>query len=427
MQRIQFLVARRLSFFYGWVVLACASCAAFARQGPAVATLTIFVAPMTMEFGWSSTEMSGAVALGGILAALTTPMLGPLVDKHGARAMLCSAVLITGVAALLLSQTSSLLMFYLFFCVARMNFAGPFDLGIYGAVNSWFVRRRPIANSMVTAALMIGLTSMPLIAHFAMLSGDEGTVDWRAGWIAVGLTVLIVGFLPSFVLMARRPEDMGLRPDGDAAPLEGASAAGSSEEPAFTRAEAMRSPAFWALLAFTALAYPVQAGVSLHQAPHLLERGLDPTIAATVVSLFSAVTGVSGFLFGMFTRRLGVRLMLSLAGLAMAAGCSLIIVVDSAASAYLSVLVFGIGLGGLLTIPPLAWADYFGRRSFGAIRGVALSVQVTAQATGPMISAMLRDWTGDYVTSLQVFAGLSVAAMLVIWVARPPSQPSVVE
>ena len=221
MHRIQLLVARRLSFFYGWVVLACAACAAFARQGPAVATLTIFMAPMTMEFGWSSSEMSGAVALGGILAAITTPMLGPLVDRHGARAMLCAAVLVTGVAALLLSQTSSLLMFYLFFCVARMNFAGPFDLGIYGAVNNWFVRRRPIANSMVSAALMIGLTSMPLIAHFAMLSGG-----WRAGWIAVGLTVLIVGFLPSFILMARRPEDMGLRPDGDAAPAEGASGGG---------------------------------------------------------------------------------------------------------------------------------------------------------------------------------------------------------
>lgn len=414
MHRIQLLVARRLSFFYGWVVLACAACAAFARQGPAVATLTIFMAPMTMEFGWSSSEMSGAVALGGILAAITTPMLGPLVDRHGARAMLCAAVLVTGVAALLLSQTSSLLMFYLFFCVARMNFAGPFDLGIYGAVNNWFVRRRPIANSMVSAALMIGLTSMPLIAHFAMLSGG-----WRAGWIAVGLTVLIVGFLPSFILMARRPEDMGLRPDGDAAPAEGA-LGGAVEEPVFTRAEAMRSPAFWTLLAFTALAYPVQAGVSLHQAPHLLERGLDPTIAATVVSLFSAVTGVSGFLYGMFTRRFGVRAMLNLSGVSMAAGCVLIMSVDSAASAYLSVVVFGIGLGGLLTIPPLAWADYFGRRSYGAIRGVALSVQVSAQACGPMISAVLRDWTGDYVASLEVFAGLSVAAALVIWMARPP-------
>ena len=70
--------------------------------------------------------------------------------------------------------------------------------------------------------------------------------------------------------------------------------------------------------------------------------------------------------------------------------------------------------------PPLAWADYFGRRSYGAIRGVALSVQVSAQACGPMISAVLRDWTGDYVASLEVFAGLSVAAALVIWMARPP-------
>ena len=196
LQQLHKYLAGRLPFFYGWVVLGCAACAGFARQGPAVATLTIFVVPMTTEFGWSSSEMSGAVALGGILAAVTSPMLGPLVDRHGARVMLCSAVLITGMAALLLSQTSSLLMFYLFFCVARMNFAGPFDLGIYGAVNSWFIRRRPIANSMVTAALMIGLTSMPLIAHFAMEKGG-----WRAGWIAVGMTVLLVGFLFIFLLM----------------------------------------------------------------------------------------------------------------------------------------------------------------------------------------------------------------------------------
>ena len=150
LHQLQRSLARRLPFFYGWVVLACAACAGFARQGPAVATLTVFMVPMTSEFGWSMTEMSGAVALGGIMAAISSPMLGPLVDRHGARAMLCSAVLITGVAALLLSQTSSLLMFYLFFCVARMNFAGPFDLGIYGAVNSWFINHRPIVTAVAS-------------------------------------------------------------------------------------------------------------------------------------------------------------------------------------------------------------------------------------------------------------------------------------
>jgi len=128
----------RLPFFYGWVVLACVCCAGFARQGPAVATLSIFIEPMTDEFGWSRTAMSVAVSIGGILAALASPVLGPIQDhRYGARRMLCAAVLVTGVAAMLLSLTQSLLIFVLLFCVARMAFAGPFDLGIYGAVNSW--------------------------------------------------------------------------------------------------------------------------------------------------------------------------------------------------------------------------------------------------------------------------------------------------
>jgi cyanate permease len=64
---------------------------------------------------------------------------------------------------------------------------------------------------------------------------------------------------------------------------------------------------------------------------------------------------------------------------------------------------------------PVAWADYFGRESFGAIRGVVLSVQTLAQAAGPLLSGVLRDWSGDYTLSLTVFgalAGLSVFAAL---------------
>ena len=133
----------RLPFFYGWIMLACVCCAGFSRQGGAVATLSIFVEPMTREFGWSRTALSGAVSLGGVLAALSSPMLGRVLDREGARLVLCGAVLLTGAANMLLSLTASLPMFYLLFCIARMNFAGPFDLGIYGAVNNWFVRAAP--------------------------------------------------------------------------------------------------------------------------------------------------------------------------------------------------------------------------------------------------------------------------------------------
>ena len=411
-------LAARLPFYYGWVVLACLCCAGFSRQGGAVATLSVFVEPMTREFGWSRTALSGAVSLGGLLAALASPLIGPLVDRHGSRAALCLAVLVNGAAMLLLSQTRSLLVFYLLFCVARMNWAGPFDLGIYSAVSNWFVARRALATSIATVAQMAGLVAMPLLAQLAMRGRD-----WRAGWLAIGVTVLVVGFIPTWLLMVRRPEDLGLSPDGSpaAAPTAGGGAAMRLEEPAFSRRQAVRTSAFWLLLLYTALVYPVQAGVSLHQAPLLIERGIAPTVAATIVSLFSLMSAVASAACGALPRRLPIKYPLAASGALLAAGVLAMLGISSARDGTIAAAMFGFGIGGVLTLLPLAWADYFGRANFAAIRGVALSAQVLAQATGPLLSGALRDLTGDYQWSLRCFAALSLLSILAALVARRPS------
>ena len=418
------LLQPRLPFFYGWVILACVCCAGFARQGPAVATLSIFMEPMTSEFGWSRAGMAAAVSLGGILAALTSPVLGPMLDRHGARVMLCLAVLTTGLCAMTLSLTESLLFFTIFFCIARMNFAGPFDLGIYGAINNWFVAKRGIATSISTVALMVGLVAMPLIAQAAIVYDG-----WRAGWLAVGATVLIVGFLPNWLLMVRRPEDLGLLPDGR---CDEKAASGTSDgsqkhgapEPEFTRAQALRSPTFWLLSLYTALVYPVQAGVSLHQAPHLIERGIDPTSAALMVSTFSAASGFAGFLYGLVARRIPIRALLMISAVGLTAGSYTMINISSSVDGYVSAALFGCGIGGVLTLLPIAWADYFGRKSFGAIRGIALTVQIIAQAIGPLLSGILRDATGDYSLSLWTFTGLAAAAVIAALLTGPPKAPA---
>jgi cyanate permease len=267
---------------------------------------------------------------------------------------------------------------------------------------------------------MAGLVSLPLIAHFAMQASD-----WRGGWLAVGATVLVVGFVPTWLFMVRRPEDVGLVPDRRVAAPQRATAERrpaptATPEPAFTRRQAMATPAFWLLSLFTLLVYPVQAGVSLHQAPHLIERGLDPTVAATVVSSFSAVSALTGLVLGFWPRRLPVNLALALTGGALGVSAWLMLAISSAVEAYLAAIFFGIGIGGLLTMLPLAWANYFGRASFGAIRGAALTVQVLAQASGPLLSGVLRDLTGDYVLSLQCFAGLAFVGAGVALAARAP-------
>jgi cyanate permease len=91
---------------------------------------------------------------------------------------------------------------------------------------------------------------------------------------------------------------------------------------------------------------------------------------------------------------------------------------------YLAACCFGIGIGGILTVLPLAWADYFGRASFGAIRGAALTVQVTAQASGPLLSGILRDATGTYAASLTCFAVFSFISVVLALLIRPPRAPS---
>ncbi|HTS42597.1 MAG TPA: MFS transporter [Xanthobacteraceae bacterium] len=403
-------------FYYGWIVLACLCCAGFARQGPAVATLSIFVEPLTRDFGWSRTAVSGAVSLGGLLAALISPLIGPLLDRRGSRLVLCVAVLVNGIALLLLSLTPSLLFFYLLFCIARMNWAGPFDLGIYGALNNWFLARRTVAASIATLAQMLGLMAMPLIAQFA-ISHD----GWRAGWIVLGAVTLIVGFVPVCLFMVRRPEDMGLQPDqaGPAIPSPGATAPPLAE-PRFSRRQAIRTSGFWLLMLYTVMVYPVQAGVSLHQAPHLVERGLEPTTAALIVSCFSLMSGLATIACGLLPRLLPIRFPLALSGMLLTVGTSLMPGIDSAADGYLAAGLFGVGIGGVLTLVPVAWADYFGRANYGAIRGIALSVQVLAQAAGPLLSGALYDLTGTYTVSLHCFTALSVLSILAALAARQP-------
>ena len=101
-------LSNKVPFFYGWVIVGCAMCANFARQGSAVATLSVFAVPMTNEFNWSMTAISGAVSLGGVLGAIVSPKIGVLVDRRGAGQVLTIGTLLVGISMIALSMTTSL-------------------------------------------------------------------------------------------------------------------------------------------------------------------------------------------------------------------------------------------------------------------------------------------------------------------------------
>ena len=426
---------QRLPFFYGWAVVGGAMCSNAVRQAASVTTLSIFIVPMAGEFGWSRTGISGAVSVGALLGALSAPFIGPLFDRHGSRALLIASALAMSACCVALAGTRGLLWFYVAFGVSRMIFSTPFDLGTSAVAAKWFVRRRALAMSLLTTSIGIGLTILPLAAAVAVAAGG-----WRTGWLALAVIVVVFGVVPQWLLLVREPEDVGLRPDGDeAAPRAaggdagvraggsgtaeaGTGAAEAAGEVAFTRAQALRTPTLWLVMAYTLIVFSIQAGVSLHWAPHLVERGISPMITATIVGTFSLAIASSSIVFGYAGDRAPVRATLAASAALMALGAMAMGAVSGPSLGYAASVLFGAGVGGILTMPPVALASYFGRAHFGAIRGMALTAQVGAQAAGPLLAGVLHDLTGSYAKGLMTFAALSLLAAFVALVTPAPGR-----
>ena len=426
-------IARSLPFYYGWVVFAAAALTSYhSRPLMAATTLSVFVVPMTQQLGWSRGLFSGALSLGGLAAVAVSPFVGRLVDRYGAGVVVATASGAMGLCAVGLSLVTHAWMFYALYIPGRMLFASPLELGTATAVSNWFLRRRALALAILGATQGTGLAAMPLIAQ-AIISGW----NWEAAWLSLGIFTISVGVIPS-LLMARRPEDMGLELDPQ--PVRPPSRLRSAEvgepqgeqrvtaanpQPIFTEfnftvREALRTRAFWILAAFSAFAFAAQGGVAVHQVPHYINEGLRAPIAAIMASTFALSQVLGGFIWSNSARRLPLRFLLALTGLSLGLGA-----IGTGASStlgwgMLAAAAFGVGMGGMHLLLRLAWADYYGREHLGAIRGLTLPIQISGQAIGPVISGFMFDSSGSYQLPFFIFgAGVVVAAVGVL-AATPP-------
>ncbi len=418
-------LANSLPFYYGWVIVASTATVSFStRTVMAVATLSVFVVPMTQDLGWSRGLFSGAVSLGGLCAVFISPLVGRWLDRYGSGLLLSASSALTGILAVGLSFAGNPSAFYFLYVPGRMIFAGPLELGIPTAISNWFIRRRPLGLATDSIAQGAGLTIMPLAAQFIITGWD-----WRTAWLTLGILTLALGVVPPALLMARRPEDMALEPDLRRIETRKITSADLGGEPPsltrvpesnFTVRQAIHTRAFWLLAAFSAAGFMVQAGISLHQVAHYINQGLSESSAAFTASTFAFSQIFGSFFWAALARRVPVRFLLSAAAFVMAAAA-----LGTSASASLptglaAAAGVGLGVGGLHILLRLAWAEYFGREHLGTIVGFALSAQIGGQAVGPVLAGFMFDATDSYVMPLLVFAGAaSLAVMLALFATSP--------
>ena len=421
-------LAGRLPVYYGWVVFAIANLPSFgARPVASVAVLSVFVIPMTEEFGWSRGLFSGAVSLGAVFGLVMSPFAGRLIDRYGSGVILAGCSAVVGVCAVLLAMVTQAWSFYAIYVPGRAVFSSPLELGTTTAISNWFIRRRPMALAWFGAVQGVGLGLLPLAA--AMLID---AFEWRSAWVALGVFTLATGILPPLLLMARRPEDMGLAADparetGDRGNAPTPTRPRSERETSawrdvdYTVREALRTPAFWILAFFSMVGFMAQAGVSLHQTAHYVDAGVSHGQAALVATSFALGQIPGGMGWSIIGRRMPVRVMLSVSALWVAGGVFGIGFTEQLVWGILFGFLFGAGVGGLHTLLRLAWADYYGRLHLGAIRGLTLPAQIGGQAIGPVVSGFMFDASGGYLLPFVIFgAAVGVSALLVLAAIPPP-------
>jgi len=388
-------------FYYGWTVIGSIWVVTFFSVTFATPSFSVLVGPITDEFGWNRTLFAGAISVATIIGAPAGIVIGRMLDRYGTRSMLTLATLAMGASLILLALAQNLFMFYLAVFLGRALSGTVIMLGGTVAVANWFVLRRKPVLAVLLLANYVGIIVLPV--SFVLVFGGS---DWRQALWILGIITTASAIIPWLLIAAKRPEDVGLLPDGinDLTSDFKDNSEGLIEEN-WTPTHAVRTRSFW-FITLATMAVMATMGSQLHRLPFFLENGLNPGITSLYVVCLVLGMSSGGFLVSILGRWVPDRLLLAAVVLAGALLLFLITAIPANKAVVLYAYGDGFVVGSTLTLMPTMLANYFGRREVGAIRGLAHSLMMCANAAGAIIPSLVYDfWGGSYAPA---FTGIGV-------------------
>ena len=421
-------LSRRLPFYYGWLVLGSAGSSMFVRNAAGSLTFAVFVPLIADDTGWSRALIGGAAAVGGLLATGASPPVGWAIDRYGARVVLVLGLIVIGLSTMAMAWLSvHIAIFYAALAIGRIMFSSPLNVGPATVVGRWFVRQRGRATGLLFLSHSGGMVAFPLVATWVSV-----VWGWETAWVVLGIMVYAIALGPAALLIAQRPEDVGLLPDGDQPDRtdDGVDNPATAESQAteegieWTTREALRTPALWVLALGTGFLFLLQSGTNTYQADLLRSKGIDLALSQLSIVVNAAGTGIGSLLWGRVLEQVRVSYTYAIVALVMAIACGLFVIADTVWLSYLAAGLFGVAVAGILVVPPVAYANFFGRQSLGTIRGVTEPFTSLGQAIGAVMSGLVFHLAGGYGIAFVIYAALGALTAAALLLARPPRHPS---
>jgi len=408
------------NLYYGWVVAGATFLVMLATAG-AMGAPGVIIQPLEKEFGWSTEQISVALAVRLALYGLIAPFAAAFINRFGVR-----PVVVTAVAMIVAGILASMAMTEVWELVALWGIIVGIGTGMVALVlgatiaSRWFVQRRGLVVGMLTASSATGqLIFLPLIAK---LTQDHG---WRSALVFV-VAMLLVALFVALMVLRDRPADVGLAPFGERAiqpaPKQDLGLGAMMVSPLRALYAARASRTFWVLFAtFFVCGLSTNGLIQTHWITLCSDYGVAPVSAAGILAAIGAFDFVGTILSGWLSDRFDNRWLLFMYyGLR---GLSLLFLPYTQFS-IISLSVFGVfyGLDWVATVPPTVRmsADAFGPERANLTFGWIFAGHQLGAATAALGAGVARTEYATYLPALYIAgAACLIAAALVMTVARP--------
>ncbi len=398
--------------YYGWVLMVVLGITTIISYGTSQYLFGILVVPISTSLHWDRAGISGAYAVGLIVAGVLGVPVGRLLDRWGARLLMSVGSLVAALSLMGMAQIQALWQFYALWS-GGLGIATALTLYpvTFTVVANWFVRKRGLALAVVT---LIGGLSSPIC--IPLTGALVANIGWRETLIVLGGAQLLLALPLHAFLVRRYPEDLGLAPDGE----HSQTIHTTSLLPGASLQDALRSSVFWMLTASLSLVVLGNTVIFVHQVAFLIARGYDPVLAATLYGALGLVSLPGRYVFNVLSVRMSAQRLLAISILGQAAGIAVLVLAPSLLWVLLYVLLYGTAYGAFSPLRASVMADHFGRRAYGsitAIQGVPIAI---CGGLGPIGAGWLYDTLHHYELAfwLCVVAFL-LATVGILMTARP--------
>ena len=391
--------------FYGWYLVVGLGLTTIVSYGITQYLFGVLIVPIHAELGWSRAQISGAYSVGLVLAGFLAFPIGRLIDRHGARWLMVAGSILGAVALLLLSRATELWQLYVLWS-GGLGLAMALTLYpvTFTVVANWFRRRRGSAMALLT--VLGGLSSPIYIPAAGWLVAHLG---WRHALVVLAVTALLIALPIHALLVRRRPEDLGLLPDG--AP------GGDAAVPAVLHGdllrEALRKRSFWTLTISNSLSSLAYSALLVHVVAFLIGHGYDPVVAASVLGITGIASLPGRFGLNLLSDRLGPQGLLAICT-ALQGISVFVLLIGTPASVIAWVVIYGTTFGTISPLRASTNADHFGRQAYGAITATQGIPAAIFAGGGAVLAGILFDSFGSYGVAFAIVGACFLAAALFV-------------